>query len=245
MIKGNIPLFAYHYERLTAGMKALRLDTGKDYGKDFFAAEIERLTEHAEADLRLRLSVFRAPGGLYTPLDPTPYFLIEADRTTGGFPMNTAGITLTFYDEVFITGNYKYNRLAGIKSANALPYVLAARHARTYGFTESFMFNDRDFVAECQASNYFLWDGKNFTTPSLKTGCVAGVMRRALLKIIAASGQKCREIDEPAVRDIFAAKGVILTNAVQGLRWVKKIDHTDYEKPKCFEALAEEVAGLG
>ncbi len=244
MVNGKIPLLDLHIDRLLRGMKALRTEMPAHFNSDFFREEIEKITLGQFLDLRIRLSVFRTEGGLYTPTDNRPGFLIECTASSGSFPHNEKGISLTFYDEVRISDNHTYNRLAGVKSANALPYVLAAQHARTYGFTESFLFNTREEVAETQASNYYLWDGEKLLTPSLKTGCVAGVMREFLLQNIPNQGMKINEIDSPQPKDIFNAKGILLTNAVQGVLWVRKVDFIEYDKPTCFEAVYQILSEL-
>jgi len=236
MRDGKMPLWAFHFDRLREGMKALRFDIPKEFNANFFLTEILKLTKN-QKNMRIRLSVFRGDGGLYTPQTNVPSFLIEADiKEDNYYQKNTKGLKLDWYDEVPILSQ---TRLAGIKSANALPYVMAAVHRKTFSYDDCLIFNEKGNIAESISSNIFLWENGKLITPSLKTGCVAGVMRRAVIEIAHSLNIKVKEQIHLKPKHVFAADGIFLTNAVQGLRWVKQVEFTEYPYPEIMDNLLD------
>lgn len=238
MCAGKMPLWAFHYERLREGMKALRIDIPTHYSVDFFRNEIEKLTG-LENNLRIRLSVNRCAGGLYTPLSNIPEFLIEVTPANEShFPKHPNGLVLGWYDEAPILSK---TRLAGIKSANALPYILAAQHRKTYNLDDCLICNEKGNIAEAVSSNIFVIKDGKLITPHLRSGCVAGVMRRAIIKMAKNLNIKIKEQIAMHPKHIFNADGIFLTNAVQGIRWVKKVEHTEFSKPQMVDILQAEI----
>ena len=238
MCAGELPLWAYHYDRLLTGMKALRMDIPAHYSAAFFKNEIEKLTGTKE-NFRVRLSVNRCDGGLYTPKSDIPYFLIEARNTPKNhFPKHENGLTLGWYDEAPILSK---TRLAGIKSANALPYVLAAQHRKTYGLDDCLIFNEKGNVVEAVSSNVFVIKADKLFTPHLRSGCVAGVMRRTIIDAAKILGIGIKEQISLQPKHIFQADGLFLTNAIQGIRWVKKVEYTEFSYPEMIDKLQESI----
>ena len=238
MCEGVIPLWTFHYERLREGMKALRMDIPTVYSVDYFRNEIEKLTG-SENNYRIRLSVNRSGGGLYTPLSDVPNFLIEATKTeVNHFPKHPKGLSLGWYDEAPILSK---TRLAGIKSANAIPYILAAQHRKTYNLDDCLIFNEKGNVAEAVSSNVFIVKDGRLVTPHLRSGCVAGIMRRNVIEVAKGLGLKIREQIAVQPKHVFDADGIFLTNAVQGIRWVKKVDYTEFSYPKIIDKLQEKI----
>lgn len=238
MCAGRIPLWALHYERLREGMKALRMDIPDDYSADYFQKEIEKLTG-TKSNFRIRLSVYRSDGGLYTPSSDLPNFLIEAKETPEShFPKQLNGLTLAWYDEAPILSK---TRLAGIKSANALPYILAAKYCKTFHLDDCLIFNEKGNIAEAVSSNIFIIKAGKILTPHLRAGCVAGVMRKAVIQIAKKLGIVVKEQIALHPKHVFTADGIFLTNAVQGIRWVKKVEHTEFAYPKMIDILHEKI----
>ncbi len=238
MCAGRISLWSMHYDRLRIGMKALRMDIPAHYSEEYFKSEIEKLTG-TSSNFRVRLSVNRSDGGLYTPLSDLPDFLIEAKNTEENhFLMQKEGLTLGWYDEAPILSK---TRLAGIKSANALPYILAAKHRKTYHLDDCLIFNEKGNIAEAVSSNVFIVKAGKLITPHLRAGCVAGVMRKAVIQIAKDLGITVKEQVALQPKHVFSADGLFLTNAVQGIRWVKKVEYTEFAYPEMIEILHEKI----
>jgi branched-chain amino acid aminotransferase len=112
---------------------------------------------------------------------------------------------------------------SNLKSANYLPYIMAARYAKENKLNDCLVMNVHERIADASIANIFLIKNGKLITPALKEGCVNGVMRRFLLEEYKA------EETIVTVEDVLAAGEIFLTNAVNGLRWVKECRGRKYD----------------
>ncbi|WNJ19468.1 aminotransferase class IV [Pontibacter sp. G13] len=213
------PLFLRdHFQRLTDGMRAL----GFEFAEDLFLADVQRaiqtLMDQAQIGThgRLRLSVFRDGQGAYGPLDDTPQFAIEGYSLKTDYYAAETSMSLTDYRELAVSEN----TISSFKTASALPYVLAARHARKEGFDEALLFTKNGLgishIAEGASTNLFLVTDRKITTPPLSTGCVSGIMRKQVIALAEQLKLPCSE-KSLRERDLLKADEVFLTNAIRGI----------------------------
>jgi branched-chain amino acid aminotransferase len=73
--------------------------------------------------------------------------------------------------------------LAGIKRTAMTEHLLALEEARSRGFTEAVMLNERGEIVSATAGNIFWVQGDELYTPALATGCVAGITRSFVCEI--------------------------------------------------------------
>ena len=88
-------------------------------------------------------------------------------------------------------------------------------------------------VVEATAANLFWSRGGELFTPSLATGCVAGVTRRFVLEVAARRRVRVTEGSYPLVA-LGEADEVFLTNSTWGLRAVAELDIHRYAAPGTF-----------
>ena len=235
---GVIPLIERHWERLFKGMQAMRYKIPPSWSADFFMQEILRV---APPNARVRLSVWRAPGGLYLPQNNEPQFLIAVQALESGmFEWLSGGIQIGLCESVRLP----VDTLSGLKTLNAARYVAAAQEAQERGWDDAILLNAYDRVCEATSSNVFWFEGDTLCTPPLADGCVTGVLRDLLLTLTAASGRTAVE-KSGTFDDLLAAREVFLTNAVRGIRWVRECEGKVYENTrtrKLFEATADCLA---
>ena len=103
--------------------------------------------------------------------------------------------------------------LAGIKSCNYLEKIIARDEARTRGFDECIQLNERGEVVSAAMANVFWLKGEKLFTPSLKTGCLAGITRG---RLIDGPGIECVEV-EMGMSDLESADEIYLTSCGIGL----------------------------
>ncbi len=210
MIDGHLPLFDWHWERLWAGLTALGYDVPAHWNAAFFASEIGKI---ANGHARIRLTVWRSPGGLYRPDDNRPQFLIAAAPLPPAHlepqqPAISIGLCQTV--------RLPIDHFSAFKTLNAARYVAAAQEAARQGWDDGLLLNAYERICEATSSNIF-WekDSALYTVP-LSEGCVAGVMRRAVLEKARQQGRVVYEI--PAdVEMLLHADAIFLTNAVRGV----------------------------
>lgn len=216
-IHQGIPIFIEdHLERLLAGMYALGLDSPFFDPVKVYNHTLQLSEENGVKEGRLRIHVFRNPGGFYLPHSDTGSMLMTIEPIEGElYQINERGLRLGLYSEI----RKPVNLLSGIKSSSALLYVLAAREARQQGWDDALMLNEFGRICEATSSNIFLLmsDGK-VLTPAVSEGILPGVFRKRLIQHLRDSGI---EVEEGQVMhdDLYKAGEVWLTNSISGLRW--------------------------
>jgi branched-chain amino acid aminotransferase len=206
-----------HFERLVAGMYTLGLDTTFLNPLQLCAEMLELCSQSGFSTARIRLTVFRNEGGNYRPATDQCSYLITAEPLTDSiYTINEKGLRLGLYSEI----RKPVNSLSGIKSSNALLYVLAARYARDNDWDDAVMLNEHGRICEATSSNLFLvLPDKRILTPPVSEGILPGVMRKNLLRWFRENGYQAEEVIL-LTDDFYRAEEVFLCNTIQGIRWV-------------------------
>jgi branched-chain amino acid aminotransferase len=227
---GKTPFLERHWQRLAAGLALLRLAVPGHFSLDFFENEIAKLTERA-GNWRIRLTVWRNGGGLYTPEGNLPEFLIQATPLpTSRFELNEQGLTIGLFQTVRLTITPSQNLVipqgnlvTACKTTSALPFVLASIFKKEKQLDDCLVLNTAGRLACASSANIFLVKNGKLYTPPLSEGCIAGTMRAEVISL--AKSLKINVVEKkihPASVDDFDA--FFLTNAMQGIRWVRKIN---------------------
>lgn len=226
MQKGHLQRAQAHFDRLQRGIKLLGYDITSLPDPPAFTKLISELCRRNEClELgRVRLTVSAGNGGLLE--DSQPNFSIECWPLTAAVEtLNSTGLRLTICPGV----RKSHDWLANLKSANFLPYAVAARYARQQQADDCIVLNTDDRIADtCIANIFMIRDGKIFTPP-LTEAPVAGVTRQYLLG-------RLPVIETPlSLTDLQQAQEVFVTNAINGLRWVAEIDGQSYTHQQTTE----------
>ena len=219
--QGKVLWIEHHYRRLCKSIAALHMNMHDDWSAEYFEQITNTLltANHSpESSARIRFSVFRNDGGLYTPFTNNASYLIESETIDQeSYLLNTKGISVVPFEEI----KKSCNILSPLKSINAQLYVLAAIYKRNLGFGDALILNEEGLVAEATSSNVFMYKSGKIITPALSQACVEGVMRAVIIEIAHLNGIPVLET-KISLDDLASAKEVFLTNAVQGIRWVKE-----------------------
>jgi branched-chain amino acid aminotransferase len=223
-VNGKVPLFGFHFDRLLRGMKALKINTPAYFNVHYLKNEVSKTLDKMPS-ARVRLTVWRESGGGYTPTNFNPDFLIESislpDKT---FTINDLGLAMGIYSDFRL----RQTPVSAFKTANALPYILAGIYARENSFDDVFLLDTEGSLAEAISSNFFILKDKKLLTPPLSVGCVGGVMRLFTCQLAQKMGV---EIEEKTltINDVESADEVFLTNALQGFKWVEKLNNSEFK----------------
>ena len=112
-------------------------------------------------------------------------------------------------------------RLAGLKHCNRLEQILA--RAELGDEDEGLLFSASGNLVSGTMSNVFLVRESGLLTPRIDQCGVAGVMRRVVLREARQAGIPARECELHA-QDLHSAAEVFLTNALIGIRPVRRLD---------------------
>lgn len=226
MIKGKIILEAYHMERLFTSLQTLQLDMPTYFLTDNFKEQVIEVAKknHHKKSARIRVTIARGDGGLYDTENNQPNYVIQTwDMNSANNKLNENGIVTDIYSKA----KKVCDGFSHIKSNNYLCYAMAALWAKEQKLNDAIILNPHDRVADTTIANVFIVKDGVIKTPALTEGCVSGVMRKFLLKCLRTESMPVEETQITA-DDILNASEVFFTNAISGIRWVKKIGKSNY-----------------
>jgi branched-chain amino acid aminotransferase len=230
MVKGEIPLFDLHMDRLFSSFKLLEFSVSPLFNADKLRADIVSLCNKNNcAELaRIRLSVSRGNGGIYEQDRDRIHYLIESwPGNPGSNQLNENGLVVG----VFPHARKSIDIFSKLKSANYLPYTMAARFAKQQQWNDCLVLNTDGAIADASIANLFLVHGEMIITPAIGQGGVEGVMRQYLINKMSASGFAVEE-RAVSVSDAAGADEMFLTNAMNGIRWVGRFENKIFVNSK-------------
>src|SRR5690606_13470333 len=215
---GDIRFLNFHVERLQQGMELIHLDDANLFDEFFMRSKTEELIRKNNMlgqQVRIRLIVFRAGGGLYSPTTNKPGYVLQVQRLEPNLRDKKVGLIVGLYNEF----KKPYSDLSKIKSLNAQIYVLAGIYKKKMAFDDVLILNQEGYLCESLTSNIFVYYEKVLYTPALSEGCIEGVMRRVVMDMAQAEGIEVVEAQiSPEI--MKRADEIFCTNAVQGVQWV-------------------------
>lgn len=217
MSEGNILFLEDHVNRLLQGLLFFKYKVPRKYTAPFFKKEINKV---ATGNARIRITVFRSQGGLYTPKNNRPQFLISTSPLSSSkFKLNKKGLKIGIFDEIKLP----CSQISNIKTCNSSPYILAGLSKQERNLDDVILLNDQGRISEASSSNIFFYKKNKIITPSLTEGCVAGTMRK---KILAIAIEKKYIIQEKPIKlnHLQSFEEIWLTNAISGIKWVSQIE---------------------
>ncbi len=216
--QGKVLWLEEHHSRLTLSMHLLDMELATHLTPLMMLREIRKVCEaNGCSNARVRFSVYRQGEGHYAPTGVEAGFVITM-AAVEELPYPTGeGLRIgTYTDHV-----KPFNRLAGLKSAAALLYVLAGQWVSNQGYDEALILNDQGRVAEAVSSNVILVKNGELLTPAYTEACLAGIMKEVVLveanKMDIDSRTALITLD-----DLRTADEIWLTNTIKGIQWVRE-----------------------
>lgn len=216
---GTAPqFFQNHWNRLSQGMEILKMKPDKDFSRKKIETYIEKLLNRNRIfkGARIRLTVFRNEGGLYTPEQNSISWLMESSSLDyEKYELNQKGLHIDIYDGI----HKPINILSNLKTNNSLIFILAGIYRKENSLDECLVLNQYGRIAESISSNIFILLDEKLITPPLTEGCIAGTMRHTVIQLAMQLGYV---VEERGIleRNLIEAEEIFLTNAVQGIRWI-------------------------
>jgi branched-chain amino acid aminotransferase len=224
----TIPLFfEEHYDRLLRGMATLKLTAAGLPSLSVLKNHIEKLIVRNRIfyDARVRLTVFRREGGLYTPETNSPAWLLEAfPLDDKGYHLNRDGIRIGLF-----TGFPKaWSLAASYKTLSCTPSILAGIHKKENYWDDCLIVNQDKKIIESISSNLFWVKNNTIYTSSLSSGCVDGIMRRQIFKFAEELNAELKENSGASKEELMDAEEIFLSNSITGITWVVAFEHKRY-----------------
>jgi branched-chain amino acid aminotransferase len=222
VVQGRPFRLAEHLDRLAASAATvgLPLPAGP---QELAAAVAELLEANGLSDAIVRITVSRGvptERGVLPPESPISSLAIVA-TPFGGYPEER-------YERGYraVVSRVRRNPtspLSRIKSCNYLDSVLAGMEAARQGADEALLLATSGELACGSSSNLFLVLGGTLVTPSLESGVLDGVTRRAVMELARQLGVPCQQRDV-LPEEMPTAREVFVTNTALGVMPVVSVD---------------------
>jgi branched-subunit amino acid aminotransferase/4-amino-4-deoxychorismate lyase len=183
--------------------------------------------------VRIKANIWRKPGGLFTPeTDQAEILVTVSAQAAVTKVIGTAGVV--------DAAPVPYSPFSFFKGPYALHYVQASRAKKLAGWEEGILLDAQGHIAEALVSNIFWLKGSVLYTPSLETGCIAGIMR---LNVLRACQMLRLEVQEGFFKQAeLLVADMVFTSNVTGLRAIAAIGELRFEtSPAVFQRLEEMV----
>lgn len=215
--------FHRHWERMARD--AARLDVPLAGDRE---AVRERVVELAAANRRsegaARLSFIRNAGGAWSGGSAVATDVLIF---TAKLPVWPATQRL----ELGPKAAFSRGPFAGAKMLSWAPNSILLERARSGGFDDILLLNERGHLTECTSANIFVVHHGRVLTPPLESGCLPGVTRAILLELAAAAGVEIAQADlNPD--DLSTADEVFISSTTREVAPVSHISPSwNYEAP--------------
>ena len=114
----------------------------------------------------------------------------------------------------------EHSPLSQIKSLNYGDNLLALLEAQEKSTEDSILLNSAGNVCCTTTGNIFICENRKIVTPPLDDGILAGITRQKII-------ERYDVTEESFIPErLFEANAVFMTNSIQGIRPIKRIDHT-------------------
>lgn len=227
---GQVLFWEDHYLRLMASMRILRMEIPMEFTMEFLEDKIfDTLEKNDLSDkvARVRLTVFRKDGGLYTPQDRGVDYIIEPGEVAQPFyQLSDQDYEVELFKDHYMAPGL----LSSVKSNNRSLNVLAGIFASENDYHNCLLLNTDKKVVEAINGNLFLVKGNTVKTPPVSDGCINGVMRKTLKDIIDKTDDLTLEEGSISPFELQKADELFITNVVSGIVPVSKYRKKNFEK---------------
>ncbi|HEY9124791.1 MAG TPA: aminotransferase class IV [Bacteroidales bacterium] len=223
----DVQLFNLHFERLTNGIKALKMQPDKSFTPAAISKQITHLLNKNKlfTGARVKVILFRKDGGRFLPETNDFSYIIETKQLEQPYYLlNKKGCSIEIFKDITKTAS----SISSFKTTSSAIYVMASIFAHENGYDDCLILNQKQELIESCNSNLFVVKNNVLLTPAADSGCVSGVMRRYLMTIAKEAG--INVIDNIPITEsmLLEADEIFLTNAISGIRWVQAFRNRRY-----------------
>ena len=211
-----------HLERLLRHAEKARIDTAVDFDTARHALN-DLIAASAVEQGRARLTLLKGEAGAWRVAGASETeFLIftssEPARASRELTLTISPIRL-----------HSSSPLAGVKQTSLIEHLLALEEARSRQFSEAVLLNERGEIVSATAGNIFWVEGDEIYTPSLATGCIAGITRGFIYDVARKMGLHLVEGGFPVQR-LLDASEVFITSTTREVAPVVSFDIKEYNQ---------------
>ncbi|QSS97326.1 aminotransferase class IV [Psychroflexus sp. ALD_RP9] len=238
VINNSIMFWEAHYFRLMSSMRMLRMEIPMSFSPEKLENQIKdtiKANDLTEKPVKVKLLVARKDGGLYLPKSREVDVVITVEAIENSFFVNNKDhyVVDLFKDHFILAG-----MLSTLKTTNKITQVLASIFAEENSFDNCILLNEKKSVVEFTNGNLFLVKGKKIKTPPLSDGCLKGIIRGELIKMLKKLDDYTLEETSISPFELQKADELFLTNSIIGIKSVHQ-----YRKKTYNTKLANQLIG--
>ncbi|WP_027391126.1 aminotransferase class IV [Aquimarina latercula] len=225
---GTILFWEDHYFRLMASMRILRMEIPMNFTPEFLQQEILELIQEngfMNSSVRVKIIVNRKEGGLYTPnFNSIDYSISVTPLNSSFYTISSTSYEVTLFKDHYIAPDL----LSTLKSNNKLVNILGSIFTKENGFENCLLLNTNKMVLEALNGNLFLIKGNKIKTPPVADGCLKGILRTQLLRILEKLPEY--EVEEASISpfELQKADELFITNVITGIQPITKFRKKEY-----------------
>jgi branched-chain amino acid aminotransferase len=211
VVDGRAFALRRHLERLERSAAALGL--GVPLGRTGLAAAIDEALAAAGPDAgRVRITVTGGIGPLGSARGEAPPTLVIAAGPQEPWERDTTAVTVPW-------PRNERSAVTGAKTTSYAENVVMLAEARKVGATEAIVGNTRGLLCEGTGTNVFVAVGGRLLTPSLMSGCLAGITRALVLEVVPDADE-----DDVPMSVLPEADEVLLTSSTRDVQPLRMLD---------------------
>lgn len=242
VVNGKILFSEEHYFRLMASMRIVRMKIPMDFTLEFFENQVISLTDvlSISNSARVRITVFRNEGGLYLPDQNTISYVIEANSLSSKkYEIAQDNFEVDLFKDSFVSAQL----LSTLKTTSKILNVTASIFAKENDLNTCLLLNDKKNVVEAIAGNLFMLSGNKLITPPISEGCLNGIMRKQIIKVMKDFPEI--EFSEAIISpfDLQKADELFVTNVIQGIQPITKYRKKEF-KTTFSAQLLDKINGI-
>ncbi|MBW2962801.1 aminotransferase class IV [Mesonia aestuariivivens] len=239
VINGKIMFWEDHYFRLMASMRILRMEIPMQFSPEFLEAEILELLEAnklTQQPARVKINVYRKPGGLYQPSTREVNYTIRTYELANSFYiLDEKDYEIELFKDHYLTSGL----LSTLKSTNKIINVLASIYAEENAYQNCLLVNEKKNIVEALNGNLFVVKGNNIKTAPLTDGCLNGITRKKLIEIIKKTDDFTLEEASVSAFELQKADELFITNVVMGIQPITKYRKKNFSAKVAKQLLAK------
>ena len=219
-----------HLDRLTRSAKGLGLES-PDHAALREGVDATMAGQDVEFG-RIRITFTSGMGPLGSPRGKTGPTMVVITEPCPRPPATTTIVTVPW-------ARNEKGAVAGLKTTSYAENALMVEYALARGATEAVMPNTVGTLCEGTGSNIFYVVDGQIRTPTLASGCLAGVTRALVLEWC--QGEiDIVEIDEP-IDVLERADEVFLAGTTRDVQGIERVDDRSYRAPGPLTKSAQEI----
>ncbi|HST19806.1 MAG TPA: aminotransferase class IV [Blastocatellia bacterium] len=219
---GKVFAFDYHWERLLRHSEKARVPVPLEW-EEARRALNDLIAANSVEQGRARITVLKGEAGFWRGASTREADIVMFTSSEAFRALSNLALTISPY-RVLSGGP-----LANVKRTAMIENLLAFEEAHTRNFDEAIMFNERGEIVSATAANIFWVQGDEVFTPSLATGCIAGITRRLVHEIATRYSLHIVEGSFTTQR-LLEAREIFLTSTAREITIVSSFDVKEYNR---------------